>query len=87
MTDSLQDKINAATTLNELEDIYLPYKPKRKTKAQTARENGLEPLALLLMEQGNIDPKEEAEKYLNEKVAEGKKVFLISCLICCSKAQ
>jgi uncharacterized protein len=70
MTDSLQDKINAATTLNELEDIYLPYKPKRKTKAQTARENGLEPLALLLMEQGNIDPKEEAEKYLNEKVAD-----------------
>src|SRR5665647_3864181 len=36
MTDFLQEKINAATTLNELEDIYLPYKPKRKTKAQTA---------------------------------------------------
>jgi len=70
MTDSLQDKINAATTLNELEDIYLPYKPKRKTKAQTARENGLEPLALLLLEQGNLVPKEEAEKYLNEKVAD-----------------
>ena len=48
MTEALQDKINAAITLAELEDIYLPYKPKRKTKAQTARENGLEPLALLL---------------------------------------
>jgi uncharacterized protein len=44
MTDYLQGKINAATTLVELEDIYLPYKSKRKTKAQTASENGLEPL-------------------------------------------
>ncbi|MFX6728684.1 Tex-like N-terminal domain-containing protein, partial [Acinetobacter baumannii] len=43
MTDVLQAKINAATTLAVLEDIYLPYKPKRKTKAQTAKENGLEP--------------------------------------------
>jgi uncharacterized protein len=70
MTDSLQDKINAATTLNELEDIYLPYKPKRKTKAQTARENGLEPLALLLLEQGNLLPQTEAEKFITDKVAD-----------------
>jgi protein Tex len=40
MTGTLQEKINNAKTINELEDIYLPYKPKRKTKAQTARENG-----------------------------------------------
>ena len=53
MTETLQDKINAATTLAELEDIYLPYKPKRKTKAQTAREKGLELLALLQLEKGN----------------------------------
>ena len=71
MTDSLQDKINAATTLNELEDVYLPYKPKRKTKAQTARENGLEPLALLLLQQENIVPETEADKFVNEKVADG----------------
>jgi len=70
MTGSLQDKLSAASTLNELEDIYLPYKPKRKTKAQTARENGLEPLALLLLEQGNIVLKTEAEKFVNEKVAD-----------------
>lgn len=70
MTDSLQEKINAATTINELEDIYLPYKPKRKTKAQTARENGLEPLALLLLKQGNISPKNEAEQFINEKIAD-----------------
>ena len=54
MTDALQAKLDMAATINELEDIYLPYKPKRKTKAQTARENGLEPLALLLLEQKDI---------------------------------
>ena len=53
MTDAIQEKINKATTLVELEDIYLPYKSKRKTKAQTARENGLEPLAVLMLEQEN----------------------------------
>lgn len=68
MTEALQEKINAATTIAALEDIYLPYKPKRKTKAQTARENGLEPLALMLLEQGNIVPSLEAEAYLNENV-------------------
>jgi len=68
MTEALQDKINAATTLAELEDIYLPYKPKRKTKAQTARENGLEPLALLLLEQGSLTPLEEAAKFITENV-------------------
>jgi uncharacterized protein len=68
MTEELQSKIDAATTINELEDIYLPYKPKRKTKAQTARENGLEPLSQLLLEQGNIAPLEAANAYLNENV-------------------
>ncbi len=70
MTDFLQEKINAAETLNELEDIYLPYKPKRKTKAQTARDNGLEPLALLLLKQENIAPQNEAEAYINEKITD-----------------
>ena len=57
MTEALQGKLNGAATLAELEDIYLPYKPKRKTKAQTARENGLEPLAvaLLTQQEKNID--------------------------------
>ena len=68
MTDYLQGKINAATTIAELEDIYLPYKSKRKTKAQTARENGLEPLALLMLEQTQTDIAKEAENYLNEKI-------------------
>lgn len=68
ITDYLQGKINAATTLAELEDIYLPYKSKRKTKAQTARENGLEPLALLMLEQTAVDIAGEAGKYINEKI-------------------
>lgn len=70
MTEALQEKLDKATALNELEDIYLPYKPKRKTKAQTARENGLEPLALLLLEQGDIIPAEEAAAFVKEAVAD-----------------
>jgi protein Tex len=68
MTEELQAKINAATAIAQLEDIYLPYKPKRRTKAQVARENGLEPLALLLLEQGHIQPMSEAAAYLNDNV-------------------
>jgi len=68
MTDVLQQKLDAATTFNELEDIYLPYKPKRKTKAQTAKENGLEPLAIKLLEQKDFDVLAEAATFINEKV-------------------
>lgn len=72
MTDALQEKINKATTISELEDIYLPYKPKRKTKAQTAKENGLEPLSVVILEQKNIDIKAEAEKFINENVKDAE---------------
>lgn len=68
MTEALQAKIDKATTLAELEDIYLPYKPKRKTKAQTARENGLEPLALRILEQKDIELSGEAEGFINDNV-------------------
>jgi uncharacterized protein len=67
MTELLQGKLNHATTIAELEDIYLPYKPKRKTKAQTARENGLEPLSELMLAQQTGDVQEEAAKYIGEK--------------------
>jgi len=69
MTDELQKKLDAATTLAALEDIYLPYKPKRKTKAQTARENGLEPLAETMLAQQQDDVVAEATKYINEKIS------------------
>lgn len=75
MTEELQAKIDAATTLAELEDIYLPYKPKRKTKAQTARENGLEPLATMLLEQGEINPTSEAEVYITEQVKDAEEAL------------
>ena len=70
MTEALQAKINKATTIAGLEDIYLPYKPKRKTKAQTARENGLEPLANILLAQNDIDLTAQAATFINEKVAD-----------------
>ncbi len=75
LTEHLQGKINVATTLVELEDIYLPYKSKRKTKAQTARENGLEPLALLLLEQQLIEISTESAKYINEKISTAEEVL------------
>lgn len=68
MTEALQQRLDKALTLNELEDIYLPYKAKRKTKAQTARENGLEPLAVLLLEQKDIDLNAYALTFINEKI-------------------
>lgn len=68
MTETLQAKIDKATTIVELEDIYLPYKTKRKTKAQTAKENGLEPLSVLLLAQHEIDVRQEAERFITENV-------------------
>lgn len=68
MTEALQAKIDAAITISQLEDIYLPYKQKRKTKAVVARENGLQPLADLLLAQNDIDLEKEATAFINEKV-------------------
>ncbi|NOT76338.1 MAG: RNA-binding transcriptional accessory protein [Cyclobacteriaceae bacterium] len=66
LTPQLKKAIEAATTLAELEDIYLPYKPKRKTRATAAREKGLEPLALSIFEQqGNIDVAALAASFIN----------------------
>ena len=68
MTEELQAKINAAITISNLEDIYLPYKQKRKTKAVVARENGLQPLADMLLLQKDFDIEKEATAFINEKV-------------------
>jgi uncharacterized protein len=65
LTDVLEKKINNAETLTELEDIYLPYKPKRKTKATVAKEKGLEPLADIIFLQDKINLEAEIEKYLS----------------------
>jgi len=67
MTDELEKTITDAMTLVEVEDIYRPYKPKRKTRASVAREKGLEDLAAFVLNQGEGDPSAEAEKYINEE--------------------
>ena len=75
LTEEISAAIDNATILTELEDIYRPFKPHRKTRASVAREKGLEPLAALIMEQrASYEPsiEEEAEKYISD--AEGKEV-------------
>jgi protein Tex len=67
LTPELESKINSAETMSVLEDLYLPYKPKRRTKATIAKEKGLEPLATLIFEQGSLDLEEEASKYISEE--------------------
>jgi protein Tex len=69
LTDQLRGAIEAAATKQALEDIYLPYKPKRRTRAQIAREAGLEPLADALFADPVLDPQQEAAKYVNDKPA------------------
>ena len=63
MTPELQQRIGECWDANILEDIYLPYKPKRRTRAQVAREQGLEPLALILLAQRERDPERAAERF------------------------
>ena len=65
MTDELRDKLLKAETMTELEDLYMPYKPKRKTRASAAIERGLQPLAEALMKQYQCDVETLAEKYIN----------------------
>lgn len=68
LTPELKDKILAAESLSALEDLYLPYKPKRRTKATAAREKGLEPLATLILEQTTAELFPEALKYVNKEL-------------------
>ena len=67
MTPELKQSVVSASTKSELEDLYLPYKPKRRTKAQIAREAGLQPLAELLLQDPSTKPEEAASDYLNEE--------------------
>lgn len=68
LTPELEQAVNAAEGLTQLEDVYLPYKPKRRTRAMQARERGLEPLAQLLLQQKpGVDPFKEAEAFINSE--------------------
>jgi uncharacterized protein len=68
LTSELKSIIQNSFDLQEIEDLYLPYKKKRKTKADTARENGLEPLAKIIMAQNKDEIDFEASKYISENV-------------------
>lgn len=72
LTDDLNASLTKATTKAELEDIYLPYKPKRRTRAMIARENGLGPLAEAILANRNADPQALAAGYLNAEVPDPK---------------
>jgi uncharacterized protein len=69
MTDALRQAIEASATKQTLEDLYLPYKPKRRTKAQIAREAGLEPLADALLANPMLNPETEAAAEATAEVA------------------
>lgn len=70
LTDELRARIEACTELNQLEDLYLPYKQKRKTRAVKAKEKGLEPLAKILMKQLERDVESRASQFVNDEVAD-----------------
>jgi uncharacterized protein len=85
LDDDLLNQINAAETKARLEDLYLPFKPKRRTKAQIAREAGLEPLADLLLTQPDLEPKQRAGAFVvpdkgvttPEEALEGARAILV----------
>lgn len=68
LTSELEKRINECWEPEVLEDIYMPYKPKRRTRAQVARENGLEPLATIIMLQRDSAPETTARRFINENV-------------------
>ncbi len=67
LTPELEKQINSAETLQDVEDLYLPYKPKRRTKAEIARQKGLEPLARMIMSQNSDDVNGMAKRFINKE--------------------
>ncbi len=70
LTTGLKQRIEATWNATQLEDIYLPYKPKRKTRAEMARQKGLQPLATLILLQRETDPEHQARNYVKGEVAD-----------------
>jgi uncharacterized protein len=68
MTPELRQRIDSAATMAELEDVYLPFRPKRRTRATIAKEKGLEPLAELIFDQNLSDPEMKAKEFLSDEV-------------------
>lgn len=67
LTDEIRENMEAAETLSELEDLYLPFRPKRRTRATIAREKGLEPLAEILFKQEEVEPTVLAQSFLDQE--------------------
>ena len=65
LTPELEQAVRVAETMARLEDVYLPFRPKRRTRATIAKERGLEPLAMLLLEQSDLDPRAEAARFVD----------------------
>ena len=65
LTDEIKAKVEGASSMTELEDVYLPLRPKRRTRAMAAKEKGLEPLAVKIFEQGETDPEKEASAFVD----------------------
>ncbi len=89
LTDALEKAINTTLSKTELEDLYLPYKPKRRTRGQIAIEAGLEPLADLLWNEPAHDPEAEAAKYIDadkgvadSKAATGRRALYSDGAVC-----
>lgn len=79
LTDELKARIEQAETLTELEDIYLPYKPKKKTRATKAREKGLEPLAKIIMKQQELNIEAKARQFINDEVPDVEDALQGAC--------
>jgi uncharacterized protein len=67
LTDELKEKLNKADSMTLIEDIYLPFRPKRRTRATVAKEKGLEPLAVIIFAQNEIEPEDEARGFINNE--------------------
>lgn len=79
LTDDLRGKIELTTDANTLEDLYMPYKPKRRTRATIARERGLEPLAKIIMAQNARNPQQAALRFTNDQVATADDALAGAC--------
>lgn len=75
LTDTLREKIENCISTTELEDLYLPFRPKRRTRATMAKEAGLEPLADLMWNVRTRDPQSDAAKFINDKVKNGEEAL------------
>ena len=79
LTDDLRNRIESSWDATELEDIYLPYKPRRRTRAEIARQQGLEPLARILLAQNEPFPSQRATRFIKDEIADEESALKGAC--------